>query len=307
MREQETASILLLRVALRSLGEAPLRGDFGGDEELAERAVAIADEITGGAPSPHPRRPVVEASLIRTDRIALSAPFDSSSSTAWSLMLDGTLYGGMTVTGFRSVKTEEPEELSEEEEAERERLQTDWRVRTERIRQFTAARFVHAPTAPSQPGSSRPILPVLLYDDGSYVESTYDKDAPTFDAEMDARQFFAIHRAEEPVIKVTDDVGTEYFEGGGGGARRPRVLREPWLRPLPPGSCGHRRRDDRRAVVARRSEFIEVTRPSRRIPDGTLIRFARPEASALRAAADSNAGPMAPSVRCAPDSVTRSP
>jgi hypothetical protein len=218
MRDQEAASILLLRVALRLLGEARLRGDFGGDEQLAGRAVAVADEITGVAPSPHPRRPVIEASLIRPDRISLSAPFDSSSSTAWSLMLDGTLYGGMTVTGYGFVEAEEPEELSEEEEAERERLQAEWRVRTERVRQFTAARFVRALTPPSQPGSPRPILAVLLYEDGFYVESTYDKDAPTFDPGMDARQFFAAQRGEGPVITVTDDLGTEYFESGGGGA-----------------------------------------------------------------------------------------
>ncbi len=218
MREQEAASILLLRVALRLLGDARLRGDFGSDEELAERAVAIVDEINGGTPSPDPRRPVVEASLIRPDRISLSAPFDSSSSTAWSLMLDGTLYDGMTVTGFGSVKAEEPEKLSEEEKAERERLRAEWQVRMERSRQFTATRFVRALTPPSRPGSSRPILAVLLYEDGFYVESTYDKGAPTLDAEMDARQFFAINRGEEPAITVTDDVGTEYFESGGGGA-----------------------------------------------------------------------------------------
>ncbi len=218
MREQEAASILLLCVALRLLGEARLRGDFGSDEELGGRAVAIADEITGGAPSPDPRSAVVEASLIRPDRISLSAPFDGSSSTAWSLMLDGTLYGGMTVTGFGFVEAEEPEELSEEEQAERERLRAEWQAGIERGRQFTATRFDRALTLSSQPGSSRPILAVLLYEDGFYVESTYDKDAPTFDAEMDARQFFAIHRGEEPAITVTDDVGTEYFESGGGGA-----------------------------------------------------------------------------------------
>jgi hypothetical protein len=223
MREQEAASILLLRVALRLLGEARLRGDFGSDEALAERAVAIAEEISGGAPSPDPRRAVIEASLIRPDRISLSAPFDGSSSTAWSLMLDGTLYGGATVTGYGFVKAEEPEELSEEEEAERERLRAEWRARAERSRQFTAAHFVRALTPPSRPGSPRPILAVLLYEDGFYVESTYDNDAPTFDPEMDARQFFAMHRGEEPLITVTDDLGTGYFTSGGGGSRGVQV------------------------------------------------------------------------------------
>jgi hypothetical protein len=218
MREQEAASILLLRVAMRLLGEARVRGDFGEEEALAERALAIADEITGGAPSPDPRRPLVEASLIRPDRISLSAPFSSSSSTAWSLMLDGTLYDGMTSTGFGLAKAEEPAELSEEEEAERDRLLAEWQARIERIHQFTATRFVRALTPPPQPGSPRPVLAVLLYEDGFYVESTYDKDTPTFDPDKDARQFFAEQRGEEQAITVTDDVGTEYFESGGGRA-----------------------------------------------------------------------------------------
>lgn len=161
---------------------------------------------------------MIEASLIRPDRISLSAPFDSSSSTAWSLMLDGTLYGGATVTGYGFVKAEEPEELSEEEKAERERFRAEWQVRTERSRQFTATRFVRALTPPTQPGSPWPILAALLYEDGFYVESTYDTDAPTFDPEMDARQFFAMRRGEEPAITVTDDVGAEYFASGGGGS-----------------------------------------------------------------------------------------
>jgi hypothetical protein len=223
MRDQEAASILLLRVALRLLGEARLRGDFGGDDQLAERAVAIADEITGGAPSPHPRRPVIEASLIRPDRISLSAPFDSSSSTAWSLMLDGTLYDGMTVTGYGFVEPEESEELSEEEEAERERLHAEWEARAERSRQFTAARFVRALVPPPQSDSPRPILAVLLYEDGFFLESTYDKGAQAIDPGTETRRFFAMHRGKEPAITVTDDVGTEYFASGAGGSGGVRV------------------------------------------------------------------------------------
>jgi hypothetical protein len=57
---QEDASILLLRVALMLLGEARLRGDFGEEAALGERAVALADELTGGAPSPDPRRAVID-------------------------------------------------------------------------------------------------------------------------------------------------------------------------------------------------------------------------------------------------------
>jgi hypothetical protein len=213
MRNQEATSILLLQVALRLLGEARLHGDFGAEDALSERAVASADELTGGAPSPDPRRAPIEVGLIRPDRISLSAPFDESSATVQSLIIDGTLYGGGTTFGFGLVDPE-PQELSEEEQAERERRQAEWRVRMERSQRFTATRFLRTLTPSPQPGSPRPILAVLLYEDGFWVESTYDKDAHAFDPEMDIEQFFAIHRSEEPT--VTDDVGTEYFPSGGG-------------------------------------------------------------------------------------------
>jgi hypothetical protein len=221
MRGQEAASILLLQVALRLLGEARLRGEFGEEEGLAARAAAVADELTGGAPSPDPLRPLVGVDVIRPDRISLSAPFDKSSAVTESLMLDGTLYDGATVTGFGAVRTD-PQEPSEEEKAELERRQAEWEARTARRRQFTATRFVRAIVPRPQPGSAMPILAVLLFEDGFYVETTYDKEAPApFDDEdlenMNAEQFFAMRRDGKPEITVTDDVGTEYFESGGGG------------------------------------------------------------------------------------------
>ncbi len=219
--EQETASILLLRVALRLLGEARLRGDFGDQEELAERAVALADELTGSAPSPDPRRAAVGVGLIRADRISLSAPLDQSRAVVESLMLDGTLYDGMGVAGYGVVEAE-PRELSEEEKAERERRRAEWQARTERRQQFTAARFLRAITPWPQPDSTMPILAVLLFEDGFYVETTYDKDGPApLDEEdlenMTAERFFAMRRDGKPEITITDDLGTEYFESGGGG------------------------------------------------------------------------------------------
>jgi hypothetical protein len=221
MRGQEAASILLLRVALRLLGDARRRGDFGDEEELAERAVAIADELTGGAPSPDPRRAVVEVGLIRPDRISLSAPFERSSAVTERLMLDGTLYGGGTVSGFGFVKAE-PREPSEEEKAELERRRAEWQALMERQQQFTATRFIRAIVPRPRPDSTMPILAVLLFEDGFYVETTYDKDAPApFDAEdlenMTAERFFAMRRDDKPEITVADDIGTKYFESGGGG------------------------------------------------------------------------------------------
>jgi hypothetical protein len=213
---QEAAGILLLRVALRLLGEARLRGDFGDEAELAERAAALADELTGGAPSPDPRRRPVEVGLLRPDRISLAAPFAEGSASTWSLMLDGILFDGGTVGSTRAVKID-PQELSAEERADLERRQAEWRARRERLEQFTATRFVRAVAAPPRPGAAARVLAIMLYEDGFYVDHTYDKEPATFEPDLDAEQFFASRREEKPEIAVEDDLGTEYFESGGGG------------------------------------------------------------------------------------------
>ena len=214
--EQEAASILLLRVALRLLGEARLRGGFSHEADLAERAATLADELTGGAASPDPRRAHVEVDLIRPDRISLAAWFREDSATTESLMLDGTLYGGATVGSVTAAKVD-PEDLSAEERADLDRRQAEWRAELERQQQFTATRFVRAVAAPPQPGSAMQVLAVLIYEDGFYVENTYDKEPQSFNPDMNAEQFFARHREEKPEITVEDDVGTAYFESGGGG------------------------------------------------------------------------------------------
>jgi hypothetical protein len=214
--EQEAASILLLRVALRLIGEARLRGGFGEEPQLRERATALTDELIGGAPSPDPRRPAVEVDLLRPDRISLAAPFEEGSATTWSLMLDGTLYDGATVGSIRAVKVDQ-QGLSAEERADLERRQAEWQAEREQREKFTATRFVGAVAAPPQPGAEMRVLAVLLYEDGFYVETTYDKEPPSFDPDMDAEQFFAAYNNDKPEFAVADDVGTEYFESGGGG------------------------------------------------------------------------------------------
>jgi hypothetical protein len=217
MADQEAVSILLLRVALRLLGEARLRGEFGDEEMLGDRAVALADELTGGAPSPDPRRATVEVGLLRPDRISLSAPFKAGSATSWSLMLDGTLYDGGTTGSVRAVRID-PKTLSAEERADLERRQAEWQARIERLRQFTATRYVRTIAAPPQAGAAVRVLAVLLYEDGFWVDSTYDKEEPPrFDPSMDAETFLALDRDEKPELTIADDLGTEYFESGGGG------------------------------------------------------------------------------------------
>ena len=211
---QEAAGILLLRVALALLGEARMRGSFGEEAALAERAATLATEPNSGAPSPDPQRPAVQASLLRPDRISLSASFRESSSVVESLRLDGILFDGGTVSSVTS-KRVETEELSLEERADLERRQAEWLAEQERRQRFTAARFVRSVAAPSQPGVTVPILAVELFEDGFYVDYTYDTEPPTFDLEMTAEQFFAGEK--DPEVKVEDDLGTGYFESGGGG------------------------------------------------------------------------------------------
>lgn len=217
---QEAAGILLLRVALALLGEARLRRDFGEEAALAERAATLAAEFNGGAPSPDPERAPVEAGLLRPDRISLSAPFEENSSTVESLGLDGILFDGGTA-GSVTFKQVEPRELSPEDRADLERRQAEWQAEQERRLRFTATRFVRSVAAPSQPGVTVPILAVDLFEDGFYVDYTYDLTPPTLDLEMTAEQFFA--REKDPEIEVEDNLGTEYFESGGGGGGGVRV------------------------------------------------------------------------------------
>ncbi len=229
---QEAASILLLRVALALLGEARLRGDFGEEAALAERAAALTAEFNGSAPSPDPP---VTASPLRPDRISLSAPFGEHSSVVESLRLDGILFDGGTVSGV-SFEQIEPRELSPEERADLERRQVEWRAEQERRRRFTATRFVRSVAAPPQPGAAVPILAVELFEDGFYVEYTYDTEPSTFDPEMTAQQLLADEK--DPAVKVEDDLGTEYFESGGGGGGGVRVFHSSCgFAPAPPPSA----------------------------------------------------------------------
>jgi hypothetical protein len=226
---QEAAGILLLRVALALLGEARLRQGFGEEEALAERAATLAAELNGGAPSPDPERPSVEASLLRPDRISLSVPFAERSSTVERLSLDGILFDGGT-SGSITFEQVEPGELGLEERADLERRQAEWQAELDRRQRFTATRFVRAVAAPSQPGVTVPILAVELFEDGFYVDYTYDTAVPTLDLGMTAEQFFA--REKDPEVKVEDDLGTGYFESGGGGVRVSHASRG--FAPAPP-------------------------------------------------------------------------
>jgi hypothetical protein len=211
---QEEASILKLKVAMVLLAEARRRGDFGNEAELKARAAELADEVSGGRPSPDPRRPLIEVGLLRADRIALSVAFEEGSATVASLTIDGILFDQATVGSVRAVQIDR-DQLSEEERADLDRRRAEREERMERERQFTATRFRRAVAAPPQPGAAMRILAVLLYGDGFAVDHTREGESPDLVEIGSADEYFDRDREQEPRIQVEDDLGTEYFESGG--------------------------------------------------------------------------------------------
>lgn len=210
---QEVAGILKLRVALVLLAEARRRGDFGSEEELAARAAEVADELSGGMPSPDPRRPLIKAELLRPDRIGLSVAFEEDHTTYASLTIDGILFDQATTVAVRAVPIDRTK-LNEEELADLDRRIAERKEQTKRLRQFTATRFLRAVAAPPQPGATTRVLAVMLFADGLQVDHAADAEPPPdLDAFESAEDYFA--RDEKPLIRVEDDLGTEYFESGG--------------------------------------------------------------------------------------------
>jgi hypothetical protein len=211
---QEEAGILMLKVALVLLAEARRRGDFGTEEELATRSAELTDELSGGMPSPDPRRPLIEAELLRADRIHLSAATREGSATVAGLGIDGILFDQGGFSSLTAVAIDRGQ-LSEEERADLDRRQAEWQKERERLSQFTASRFVRAIAAPPQPGAAMRVLALMLYEDGFYVEQTNEKEPPSLEDLESAESYFA--RDEKPEFQVEDDLGTEYFASGGGG------------------------------------------------------------------------------------------
>jgi hypothetical protein len=219
-RRQSEADLMMLRVGLALIGEARRGGDFGTDETaLAARVAELAEEL-GAAPSPDPERPAIEVELLRPDRIGLSARFDARSSQHAGLTIDGILFDQGTVGRVTAVPIDR-EKLSEDEREDLDRRRAEWDQRMARLTQFTAARFRRAVAAPPRPGAADRILAVLLFDDGFFVDHTFDKDPVEFDPDMSVQQFMAMDR--EPRLEVDDDLGTEYFESGGGSSGGVRV------------------------------------------------------------------------------------
>jgi hypothetical protein len=235
---QEEANVLMMRVALILLAEARRRGDFGDAEGLAARASELTAELSGGASSPNPDRPLLQADLDQPDRVDLSIATGDSSASFQSLGFDGILYEAGTSVGVRAVPIDE-DALSEEQKAAMERRRAEWQERMERTRQFTASDYRRTIVAPPQPGADLVILAAVLFADGFYVEHTEDQDPPSpeerdEEATMDA--FLALR--DGSAMQVEDDLGTEYFPSGAGGSGGVRVIRSSTgFAPAPPAAA----------------------------------------------------------------------
>jgi hypothetical protein len=214
--DQEATTILLLRLALRLLGEARQQGNFGSEADLSRRALALVEELTGSTLSSDPPGTAVEVRLLSADSISLYAPVGGGSAIYWNLMLDGTLDGG-TVVSVRAVPVD-CDQWNSKERADLGRREVTQPDRLARRGQFTATTFLRALAGPPQPGAKVRLVAIMLYDDGFYVDYTIETEPIRRSiSEMRAQELLALHQALEPVVTVTDDLGIEYFESGGEG------------------------------------------------------------------------------------------
>jgi hypothetical protein len=176
----------------------------------------------GAASTDDPKHSAVEARPSGPDSISLSAHEGDGQFSFESLRLDGVLFergGGVGI----SAEPVDHTELSAEEQAEMERRMAEWQLEMERRQHFTATRYVRSVAAPPQPSAEMPILAVELFEDGFYVEYTFDQEPQELDVmELSADHFFA--EREKRTVIVEDDLGTEYFESGGGGGGGLRVF-----------------------------------------------------------------------------------
>ena len=188
-----------------------------------------------GGPSPRPGARSSRSTLLYPpDRIGLAANFSESSADVASLGFDGILYHRATVFGI-SFAQSEPEEMSEEELAELERMAAEQDARAERAGSGpTASRFLRALPGAATTGSGDPDpRGGMLFADGLSVEHTWDEEPRDHEEIESAASFFGARGGHR--IRVEDDLGTEYLEGDGGSERPPRLPRPHRLHPRDPG------------------------------------------------------------------------
>jgi len=206
-RRRTAASLLLKRIALDLIQDARLRGGFGEDEEaLRSRAARLAADLNSDTGA-EPGRAPVELDLRSGGRIELAVPFDAGFREFAELREDGVVLGGGTAGPSRTQTLRTKEMKPWEKEAKR---REDLARKAARGKpRFRGRRYLRTLVGPPQLSAELRILAIELYGDGVIVEFTCDTEPAT------EEQLASMFYPPRPPMRVEDDVGTEYYEGGG--------------------------------------------------------------------------------------------
>jgi hypothetical protein len=181
-RAEAAASLELNRIALRLIAAAR-RGDLS---DFGEKGLARIEVPTGeGNRELH--------ATLRANGVVVG----DGASDSWSV---------------------EPEEMSPEEREDHRRRELAAEARRGKP-EFEGVGYRRTAVAPPQPGAEVRVLAIELFDDGFYVDFTYNGKVPSPDDLDRGRP----PRTPKPPMAVADDRGTDYYEGerenfGGGSA-----------------------------------------------------------------------------------------
>lgn len=207
-RRAAAAHLLLNRIALGLIADARRGGGFGEDEKaLQARAVELAKKFAAqaGTKLKRSRRPVSVA-LLPGGQIELEVPFDRGSHALAGLREDGFVLSGSTSRGGGRARTIRPEDMPPEarEAHRREQLAAEARRGKPRFRGAVYRRTVPAPR--QRPTADLRILAVQIFDDGFYVDFTYDNEVES------QEQLESMFWDMRPPMRVEDDCDTDYYE-----------------------------------------------------------------------------------------------
>jgi hypothetical protein len=186
----DAGKLLLNRVALTLVAEA--RG-HGFDDEKA--LLARAKELAKGA----------RLTLNSKGVIDLSVPCGKGIRATASLRGDGVVLGGGT-SGPTRTSTRKRSEFTPEELEEEHRLELAKAARRGKP-SFKGIDYLRTVVAAPQPDADLVVVAVEIYEDGFYVDFTYDNEV---DPEREAAEPW---RDPKPPMTVEDDLGTDYYEG----------------------------------------------------------------------------------------------
>ena len=183
---------------------------FETDEaKLAARVGEILESLGAVSEDEVP----VQAKPLEKDRVLLSAATGEHSADEVVLRADGILleeYSSVRFA-FGGVDTTE---LSPEQQDEMREAQAKFETRTRRPR-FRGERFLRVLTAEPQSGPEVQILAAELFDDGLVVHCTFDQATESIESIMPTELSEVLGAGSG--LRVEDDLGTEYYEDGGGG------------------------------------------------------------------------------------------